>query len=122
MVYGESGLDEIALKGTTLVAEIRDETVELFEITAADFGVYTLGKDLPSKCSAAESARMIESVLRNEVKGRDAERLVLINAAAAIHVAGLTTDLAEAYAVAETSIRNGSALQKLNDLRGVSTK
>lgn len=122
VVYGESGLDEIALKGTTLVAEIRDETVELFEITAADFGVYTLGKDLPSKCSAAESARMIESVLRNEVKGRDAERLVLINAAAAIHVAGLTTDLTEAYAVAETSIRNGLALQKLNDLRGVSTK
>ncbi len=121
VVYGENGLDEIALKGTTLVAEIRDK-VELFEIAAADFGVYTLGKDLPSKCSAEESAKMIESLLRNEMKDRDAERLVLINAAAAIHVAGLTTDLTEAYAVAETSIRNGSALQKLNHLRGESTK
>ncbi len=122
VVYGENGLDEIALKGTTLVAEVNDDKVDLFEITAADFGIYTLAKDLPSKCSAEESAKMIESVVRNEMADRDTERLVLINAAAAIHVAGFATDLTEAYSVAETSIRNGSALQKLNDLRGASVK
>jgi len=122
VVYGENGLDEIALKGTTLVAEIDDDEVDIFEITAADFGVYTLGKDLPSKCSAEKSAEMIVSVLSNEMKDRDAERLVLINAAAAIYVAGIATDLLDAYSVAETSIRSGSALQKLNDLRGESTK
>ena len=122
VVYGENGLDEIALKGTTLVAQINGDKVDLFEITAADFGIYTLGKDLPSKCSAEESAKMIESVLGNELKDRDAERLVLINAAAAIHLAGLATGLPEAYSIAETSIRNGSAQQKLNDLRGASGK
>jgi len=122
VVYGENGLDEIALKGTTLVAEIDDDEVDIFEITAADFGVYTLGKDLPSKCSAEKSAEMIVSVLSNEMKDRDAERLVLINAAAAIYVAGIATDLLDAYSVAETSIRSGSALQKLKDLRGESTK
>lgn len=122
VVYGENGLDEIALKGTTLVAEIKDDNVDLFELTAADFGIYTLGKDLPSKCSAEESAKMIESVLGNELKDRDVERLVVINAAAAIHVAGLATNLTEAYAIAEKSIRNGSAQQKLNDLRGASVK
>lgn len=122
VVYGERGLDEIALKGTTLVAEIKDDTIDLFEISAADFGVYTLGKDLPSKCSAEESAKMIGSVLRNQMKDRDAERLVLINAAAAIYVAGFATDLTESYSLAEASIRNGSALQKLDDIRGESTK
>ncbi|MEQ1642368.1 MAG: anthranilate phosphoribosyltransferase [Pyrinomonadaceae bacterium] len=122
VVYGENGLDEIALKGATLVAEIDDDEVDMFEITAADFGVYTLGKDLPSKCSAEKSAEMIVSVLSNEMKDRDAERLVLINAAAAIYVAGIATDLLDAYSVAETSIRSGSALQKLKDLRGESTK
>ena len=122
VVYGENGLDEIALKGTTLVAQINGDKVDLFEITAADFGIYTLGKDLPSKCSAEESAKMIECVLGNEMKDRDAERLVLINAAAAIHLAGLATGLPEAYSIAETSIRNGSAQQKLNDLRGASGK
>ena len=122
VVYGENGLDEIALKGTTLVAQINGDKVDLFEITAADFGIYTLGKDLPSKCAAEESAKMIECVLGNEMKDRDAERLVLINAAAAIHLAGLATGLPEAYSIAETSIRNGSAQQKLNDLRGASGK
>ncbi len=122
VVYGENGLDEIALKGATLVAEIGDNKVELFEITAADFGVYTLGNDMPSKCSAEESAKMIESVLSNEMRDRDTERLVLLNAAAAIHIAGLATDLAEAYSKAETSIRNGSAQRKLKDLRGASSK
>lgn len=122
VVYGENGLDEIALKGSTLVAEIGDDMVELFEITAADFGVYALGNDLPSKCSAEESAKMIESILKNDMKDRDPERLVLINAAAAIRVAGVATNLSEAYSIAETSVRNGSAHQKLNDLRGTSVK
>lgn len=120
VVYGENGLDEIALKGTTLVAEVNDDRVDLFEITAAEFGVYSLGKDLPAKCSAEESAAMIEAVLNNHMKDRDAERLVLINAAAAIHVAGLATDLGEAYSVAESSIRDGSALRKLETIRGAS--
>lgn len=122
VVYGENGLDEIALKGTTLVAEIKDEKVELFEITAADFGIYTLGKDLPSKCSAEESAKMIEGVLGNELKDRDVERLVVINAAAAIYVSGLASGLAEGYSLAQTSIRSGSALQKLNVLRGAGAR
>ena len=101
-----------------MVAEINDDKVELFEVTSADFGVYTLGNDLPSGCSAEESSKVIEAVLGNEMEDRDAERLVLINAAAAIYVAGSANDLPEAYAQAEESIRRGAALQKLNNLRG----
>lgn len=116
VVYGEHGLDEVALSGATLVAEIDGENVDMFEITASDFDVFTLGKDLPSKCSAEESAKTIRAVLANEMQNRDAERLVLINAASAILVAGRAGTLAEAYEIAENSIRNGSALKKLEVL------
>ncbi len=116
VVYGENGLDEIALKGTTLVAEINNGKVDLFEISATDFGVYTLGKDLPSNCTADESASTIRAILNNEMKGLDAERLVLINAAAAIYVAGTAATLPEAYELAENSIRDGAAIAKLKKL------
>ncbi len=113
IVYGENGLDEIALKGTTLVAEIDGEDVKVFEITASDFEVVSLAKDLPFQCSSEESARIIRSIFANEMKDRDAERLVLINAAAAIYVAGRASTLPEAYAMAKESVRDGSALKKL---------
>ena len=116
VVYGENGLDEIALKGSTLVAEIDGENVDVFEITASDFDVFSLGKELPSKCSSDESARMIRSIFANELQGRDAERLVLINAAAAIYIAGRASTLPEAYDMARESIRDGSALKKLEAL------
>lgn len=117
VVYGEGGLDEIALKGTTLVAEVVDDKVDVFEISAADFDVFTLGKNVPLKCSPAESAATIQSVLSNEQKDRDPERLVLINAAAAIYISGSASSLPDAYAEAERSIRSGEARKKLNTMR-----
>jgi anthranilate phosphoribosyltransferase len=116
IIYGENGLDEIALSGTTLVAEINGENVSIFEISAADFDVFTLGKDLPSKCSSDESAKTILAVLDNEMKDRDTERLVLMNAAAAIYVSGKAPNLSEAYEQARHSVRSGKAAAKLNTL------
>ena len=118
VVYGENGLDEIALKGATLVAEVDGETVNVFEISAADFDVYTLGKDLPSNCTAEQSAAIIRDILDNRMRDRDAERLVLINAAAAIFIAGNAETLSDAYEQAEESIRSRQALHKLMKLTG----
>lgn len=116
VVYGEKGLDEVSLKGATLVAEVGSDGVDVFEINASDFDVFTLGKDLPIGCSSTESANIIRAVISNELADKDAERLVLMNAAAAIHVAGKADTLAEAYEIARESVRNGSALEKLNTL------
>lgn len=117
VVYGENGLDEIALNGTTLVAEVNDEKVDIFEISATDFDVFTIGSDLPSNCTADESAAIIRDILDNKLKDRDAERLVLINAAAALYVGGQAADLPAAMQLATESVRNGSAMAKLNVLR-----
>lgn len=122
IVHGKTGLDEIALKGTTHIAEVDGQNIDRFEITASDFGVYTLGNDLPISCTPEESARTIRSILDNEMKERDAERLVLINAAAAIYVSGRAATLPAAYQEAEHSVRSGAAARKMHILLNETAK
>lgn len=118
VVNGNGGLDEIALNGTTAVAEINDSNPSRFDISASDFGVEPTGEGLPSNCSATESAATIRAVMSNELKELDAEKLVLINAAAAIYVAGKASSLPDAYHIACESVRSGSAMAKLRQLVG----
>ncbi len=113
IVHGNNGLDEIALNGKTQVIEIGDGSPRSFQISAADFGVSSTTGTLPAKCSAEESSAIILAVLRNELMGDDAETLVLMNAAAAILVAGEATDLIDAFRSARESVRSGAALEKL---------
>jgi len=122
VVHGETGLDEIELKGMTQVAEINQGKIDRFEISAADFGVYSLGKDLPSDCTREESAGLIRDILENRLKDRDPERLVLINASAALFVAGRSSNLEDAYSEAKESIRSGAAIEKLNVMAAGSMK
>lgn len=118
VVHADNGLDEISLAGRTQVAEIDGEQIGRFEIAAPEFGVYMLGRDIASNCTAEESAVIISEILDNKMIESDAERLVLINAAAAIYVAGRAANLADAYEQAQTSVREGAAAGKLNALAG----
>ena len=116
LVHGADGLDEITLNGVTFVAEITGGKIEHYEISPADFGLKNAALNFP-KCSAAESAKIISDVLRNESNDENARNIVLINAAAAIHIAGKTNDLREAFSIAEKSLEDGKALAKLNELK-----
>ncbi len=120
VVHAENGLDEISIVGKTYVTEVVDNLINSFEIAGPDFGVYSLGKSMPSKCTARESAGLISDILDNKMKDTDPERLVLVNAAAAIYVAGMAAYLTKAYDQARVSIRNGSAAAKLKALREAS--
>ncbi len=120
IVYGTDGLDEISLTAPTNVAEIDGNSIREFTVTAADFGIDRIDEDLPLNCTAEQSSAIIRSVLSNEMPGRDAENLVLINAAAAIYVAGRSGSLTDAYEAARTAVRNGSAAAKLRNLSNLS--
>jgi len=117
IVNSIGSLDEIGLKGVTRVVDIDESSVRTIEVTAADFGIHDDG-ELPLDLSALESASLIIDLLDNTIGGSAAERLVLMNAAAAIHIGGRSRDLKEAYSIAETSIRSGAAFDKLAALRG----
>ena len=116
VVHGADGLDEITLNGKTFVAEVSDENVTTFEISPADFGLCSFSETKFSKCSPEESAQLIRQILSGEAVDANARNLVLINAAAAIFVAGKTENLRNAFQMAKESLDDGKALRKLQNL------
>ena len=113
IVNGHDKLDEISMTGHTTVSDVTGETISMFEVTAKDLGIDSFEGDLPAGCTTAESAQVIRSILNNSFVGRDAEKLVLLNAAAAIYVAGKEGSLKNGYLTALESIRSGAAARKL---------
>lgn len=115
VVHGADGLDEITLADRTFVAEAQAGEVRSFEIEPKVFG-YDAAPIEQLHCNDAESsARMIREVLSGRRRD-EARTLVIINAAAAIHVGGSANDLRQAAQRAEESIDGGAALAKLEQL------
>jgi anthranilate phosphoribosyltransferase len=113
VVNGENGLDEIALCGKTDVVEVAGAEIRRFKLSVADFGIKKDVFEVPQAESSSESADIINRVLKNDLKGEGAEAIVLVNAAAAIYISNAARDLSEAYMIAETSLREGKAYEKL---------
>jgi anthranilate phosphoribosyltransferase len=118
VVHGEDGLDEITVRGRTLVAEIQGGDVRYFELSAKDFGLDNAYGDLPTAATPAESALIIQKVLNGELKNTAAEQLVLLNAAAAICISGLAESLKAAMEMSRESLNRGRAVEKLELLSG----
>lgn len=115
VVHGADGLDEITLADRTFVAEAQGGEVKFFEIEPKDFGFETAPIEQLHCHDAETSARMIRDVLAGRRRD-EARNLVVINAAAALHVASLRPNLNEAARLAEESIDSGAALKKLEQL------
>ena len=112
VVHGEDGLDEITLAGKTFVAEAWEDRVKTFEIAPDDFG-FEVGKLEHLRGGDAEAnARIVSDVLAG--KRRDEARaLVLMNAAAALFLGGVASDLREGAKIAGEAIDSGAARRKL---------
>ena len=111
VVHGE-GLDEIAVTGTTRVADVRDGRVELFTVTPEDLGLSRWPESAIAGGDAARNAEITLGVLSGKPGGpRDA---VLANAGAALVVAGAARDLRAGVALAASAIDRGAAREKLD--------
>jgi anthranilate phosphoribosyltransferase len=115
VVHGEDGLDEITLAGRTLVAEVRQGRVKSFTISPEDFGLEQCRLERLGDGDAEVNAGIIRDVLSN-ARTDEARQLVLANAAAALFVGGLASDLIQATQFAEKSIDTGAAQKKLEQL------
>ena len=115
VVHGDDGLDEITLSGKTFVAEADRGVVRTFEVGPADFGFLTSSFDDLRGGDAEANGAIIRGVLSG-TRRDEARHLVLINAAAALYVAGVAPDLHESVRAAERSIDSGAALNKLEKL------
>lgn len=119
VVHGSDGLDEVTTSGPTTIAETRDGSVRVFTLEPSDFGLAPSTRlEQLRGGNARTNAQLIRSVLQNESGERAecARDLVCANAAAAIFVGGLESDLRAATERARESIRSGAALEKLEAL------
>ena len=120
VVHAEDGMDEISIGAPTHVAELKQGRVRVFTIQPEQFGFKRSEASQLAVTSAAESLKMIESVLNNEPG--PARDIVALNAGAAIYVAGLAPDLGTGINTAQAVIASGAAKKKLQDLVALSRK
>ena len=122
VVHGKAGdtgvMDEISTLGPTLIAKVSGEKTTRDTVTPADLGVVAAELEALRGGDAPANAQLLSELLRGERRGA-ARDIVAVNAAAALIVAGLTDDWAEARERAEESIDSGAAEQVLKRMRRV---
>jgi anthranilate phosphoribosyltransferase len=118
VVHG-SGLDELSLCGPTAVAAFGDDAaVRTFTVTPEDAGLARFGAESLRGGDATASATIAGEVLGGARGPR--RDVVLLNAAAALIVAGRVATLAEGAAQAAQAIDEGRAARLLERVREIS--
>jgi anthranilate phosphoribosyltransferase len=115
VVCGADGMDEISFTGDSHIAELKNGRVTEYTINPSQFGMPTHQLASIQIDNAEQSKAMILAVLNGEVGA--ARDIVLLNAGAAIYVAGLADSLAAGINKAAEVIDQGLALAKLNALQ-----
>ncbi|MDJ0627205.1 MAG: anthranilate phosphoribosyltransferase [Rhodobacter sp.] len=119
LVHGSDGTDELSIAGPTDVAALADGTVTEFQIAPEDAGLPVHPFEAILGGTPEENGLAFRALLTGE-KGayRDA---VLLNAAAALMVAGEVKTLPEGVEFATESIDSGAAKRKIEDLARITS-
>jgi anthranilate phosphoribosyltransferase len=117
VVHGSDGLDEITTAGPTYVAALENGKIRTFEISPADIGIEPAKPDSLRGADADHNARALKDVLDDKPGAyRD---VAILNAAAALVVAGAAKDLREGAELARKSLSGGGARARLDRLIAV---
>lgn len=111
VVYGQDKLDEISLSDATSVCEFSDGTYKSYEMCPEDFGFRRCEKADLKGGSPVENAEIVRGILNGEKGPR--RDVVLMNAGAALYVAGKAESLETGIGLAAELIDSGAALRKL---------
>ncbi len=114
VVHG-NGVDELPLDGTGVLYDVTPEDVERRTVDAAALGLGRVATTKLAGGSPAENATIVESILRGEPGAR--RDIILLNAGAALVVAGVVDDLAAGIDRAALTIDAGLAMELLGALR-----
>ncbi len=114
VVHGSDGLDELTTTGASTVSELKDGKVTTFEITPEDAGLKRVDPQELKGGDPATNAKAITEML-NGAPGAYRD-IVLLNAGAALVVAGKAADIKAGIATAAEVIDSGAALTTLERL------
>ena len=118
VVHGADGLDELSTTGHTKVSECRDGAVQTFYVHPSDYGLPKSSVDALKGGDAVENAQRIREVLDGTPGA--ARNVVLLNAGAALFVAGHTGSIQDGVMAAAAAIDSGRARQVLERLVTIS--
>ncbi|PTR07438.1 anthranilate phosphoribosyltransferase [Nitrosospira sp. Nsp5] len=111
---GQGGLDEITIAGETRIGELRRGEVTEYTVKPEDFGLKAAAIETIQAQDSVQSREMLISVLDNQPG--PALDVVLLNAGAAIYVAGVAKSLVQGVEKARAAIESGAAKAKLREL------
>jgi anthranilate phosphoribosyltransferase len=120
VVHGAGKLDEISLAGPSVVAEVRFGTIRKFSVMPEDFGKKPTPLAAIRGGTTAENAATIRNLLTKAAEDEESKArrdIVVINASAALVVAGIARNFREGAELAEKSILDGAAANKMDALR-----
>lgn len=120
VVHGADGIDEISTSGYTKVSECWNGTVKTFYLHPADFGIAKAAPEALKGGSAARNAEIVLDVLAG--KPGPARDVVLLNAGAALFIAGRAASVKDGMQRAAASIDGGEATRTLERLVRVSSE
>jgi anthranilate phosphoribosyltransferase len=127
IVHG-SGLDELSLAGPNAVVALEHNALRGFDLQAGALGLAPAPIGAIAGGAAEENAACLLDLLQSRPPAGGAllarhnayRDTVLLNAAAALVVAGRTDDLSHALTIARASVAGGAALTALERLRAAS--
>jgi anthranilate phosphoribosyltransferase len=107
VVSSADGLDEFSVSGPTRVVELRDGNLSTYDVTPEQVDLEPVQDGAVGAGTPDANARVLRAVLAGE-PGTE-RSLALLNAGAAIYVAGRAGTLAEGVRAAERSVDSGAA-------------
>lgn len=118
VVHGSDGLDEISTAEVTELTELRNGEIHSWSATPSDFGLDAPAnlEDLLAAADAHGNAEILTAILKGEESGPKAQ-IALVNAGAAIYVAGKAETIREGIEIARRAIASGAAHAKMEELR-----
>lgn len=114
VVAADCGMDEVAPEGATHMVELIDGKLSSRTVTPEDFGLQPAPLDSIAGGDPAHNAQVIGAVL--DGASHPARTGVLLNAAAALYVAGAADSLQSAKDLAVATIEEGRVRTMLNNL------
>lgn len=107
LVHGDGGLDELAISGPSVVISLQSEKIDSFVVDPVALRIRTAPLSSIRGGSPAENA----DIVRRTFAGEDGpvRDIVSLNAAAALCVVGVATDLSEGLEMARKSLDSGAA-------------
>ena len=116
VVHG-AGMDEIALHGETVVAEVDGDEIEEYTVTPEGIGLDSAPVEAVAGGSPQSNAADLRGIVTGETTGPKRD-IVLANAGAAIYVAGRADSIADGVDAATRAIDEGHAAETLAALCG----